>query len=103
MASAARPRYAPHAELNSSYVVQDGALAMADLVFQTEHGFEAALRLDPWMLPLLARLNGQCSTAEAFQTAHAEGELPEGFPYKAFAELVGIMVEKGFLQLDPSD
>ena len=96
----ARPRLAPQLELTARHLVRDGELAPAEFIFSISGGFDARLRPDAWVVPLLARLNGSRSVAEVFQQAAAADELPKGFTLEAFAGLVRSMVERGFFQVE---
>lgn len=75
-------------------------MAPVEFTFSIERGFQAALRLDGWVVPLLARLEGKRSVAETIETARHANELPEGFTLDAFADLVKMMIERGFLEVD---
>lgn len=92
----ARPRFAPRLQLTARHVVQDGELVPAEFMFTIADGLEAALRPDPWIVPLLARLNGHRSVQEVYASAQQADELPEGFRLEDFAGLVGGMIERGF-------
>jgi methylase of polypeptide subunit release factors len=96
----ARPRLAPQLELTARHLVSDGELAPAEFIFSISGGFEARLRPDAWVVPLLARLNGTSSIAEVFEHAATADELPKGFTLDAFAGLVRSMIERGFFQAD---
>ena len=96
----ARPRLAPQLELTARHRVREGELVPAEFVFSIGGGFEAALRPDGWVVPLIARLEGKPSVQEVFDQAHAAGELPRDFPLKAFVGLVQKMIERGFLEVD---
>jgi methylase of polypeptide subunit release factors len=96
----ARPGLAPQLELTARHRVREGELVPAEFVFSIGGGFEAALRPDGWVVPLIARLEGKCSVQEVFDQAHAAGELPRDFPLEAFTDLVRKMIERGFLEVD---
>jgi len=98
--ASARPRFAPQLELNARHLVVEGELTPAEFVFSIQTGFHAALRPDAWVVPLLARLGGQLTVREVFDAARAADELPNGFTIEAFLELVGAMIEKGFLEAE---
>ena len=95
-----RPRLAPGLELTARHVVQDGELVPAEFVFSVERGFQAALRPDAWVVPLVARLEGSRSVQEVFEAARTANELPDGFKLEAFLDLVRKMIERGFLELE---
>ncbi|HEX4263461.1 MAG TPA: methyltransferase [Verrucomicrobiae bacterium] len=95
-----RPRLAPRLLLTARHIVQDGSLVPAEFVFSIESGPQFALRPDPWVVPLLARLEGKKSVSEIFDAAHAADELPDGFSADAFSDLVRLMIERGLLEVD---
>ena len=95
-----RPRLAPRLELTARHLVQDGQLVPAEFVFSIEDGFQAALRPDAWIVPLVARLEGSRSVQEVYEAAALADELPEGFSLDAFLDLVQTMIERRFLEVD---
>lgn len=96
----ARPRLAPQLQLTARHVVQEGELVPAEFVFSIAGGFEAALRPDAWVVPLVARLDGKRSVAEVFEQARAAEELPQGFTLEAFASLAQTLIDRGFLEVE---
>lgn len=96
--AAARPKLAPKLELNVRHLNCDGELTPAEVVFSVSGAFEAAIKPDAWVAPLIARLNGKLSVREVYDQAAAADELPAGFPFEAFADLVRIMVERSLLE-----
>ena len=97
------PVLAPHLELHTRHVVKDSQLAVSEMLFRVSREFESALQPELWLVPVIAKLNGRQSVAEVYNAAQAAGELPEGFPLEPFIELVDLMVERGFLLIDPSN
>jgi SAM-dependent methyltransferase len=95
-----RPRFAPRLQLTARHVVREGKLVPAEFVFEIEGGFHAALRPDAWVVPLVARLEGDQTVAEVFDAARAADELPTGFKLEDFLELVRKMIERGFLEVE---
>ncbi|HWD91488.1 MAG TPA: methyltransferase [Verrucomicrobiae bacterium] len=95
-----RPRFAARLLLTARHVVQGGALVPAEFVFSIESGPRFALRPDAWVVPILARLEGEKSVREIFEAAQSAEELPKGFSAEAFAELVRLMIERGLLEVD---
>ena len=98
--TASRPRLAPALRLAANHRVVDGGLVPTDSVFSIETGFAFALRVDSWVVPLIAQLNGETTVAEVFDAAWAAGKLPKGFPLMALADLVRRMIEHGLLEVD---
>jgi methylase of polypeptide subunit release factors len=97
--AAARPRLAEKLQLTVRYLAQDGELAPAEFVFSIEGGLQAALRLDGWIVPLLARLNGTRSPREVLEGARLAGELPDGFGLEPWLQLIGRMIGLGLLEV----
>jgi hypothetical protein len=95
-----RPRLANQLELTIRHVLKDGELVPAQCTFTIDSGFQAALRPDGWIVPMVARLNGRKSVREIFEEAQSAGDLPPGFTLDAFADLVRQMTERGFLVPD---
>jgi methylase of polypeptide subunit release factors len=96
----AKPRLAPQLQLTARHRVQHGTLVPADFVFEIATGLQAALRPDAWVVPLVARLEGDRTVAAVFEAAAAADELPPGFKLDDFLGLVGSMIERGFLVVD---
>jgi len=102
--AASRPRLAQRLELTARHVVVDGDLAPAEFVFSIAQGFEASLRLDPWVVPLLARLTGRLTVNEVYEQARAADDLPPKFTIEAFVDLVRLNIERGFMEVElPSE
>jgi SAM-dependent methyltransferase len=94
-----RPRMPAALELTARHGVQDGALVPTEFVFSISSGVENALRPDAWLVPLVARLQGNQSVKEVFEQARHADELPEGFTLEDFSRLVEVMIERGLLEL----
>jgi methylase of polypeptide subunit release factors len=97
---ASRPRLAPQVQLTVRHAVKDGSLMPVEFMFSIAAGFESALRPDAWLVPLVARLEGQKSVGQVFQEACAADELPAGFSVEAFSHLVRLMIERRLLEVD---
>ena len=95
-----QPMLAPQLELTARHRVHEGELVPAEFVFSIRGGFEAALRPDGWIVPLIARLDGKRSIQAVFEQARAAEEMPKDFPLGAFVELVQRMIQRGFLDVD---
>ncbi|HSU56893.1 MAG TPA: methyltransferase [Candidatus Dormibacteraeota bacterium] len=94
-----RPTLDPRLELKARHIVRERELVPAEFIFAIENGFEAALRLDGWSVPLIARLDGKATVTEVFESAKAANETPKTFALQNFCDLVALMVERGFLNL----
>ena len=99
--AAITPRLSPHVELVSRHVVRDGELTLADTLFQISDGIMGKLKLDPWIVPWIARFDGKRSVADIYAAAGAAGALPQGFSLDDFAGVVGLMAERTYLDADP--
>lgn len=95
--AASRPRMANHLELTVRHVMKDGDLVPAEFTFNNEDGFRAVFRLDGWIVPLIARLNGTRSVHKVFEAARSADDLAPGFTLEAFLGLVRQLIEHGFL------
>lgn len=95
--AASRPGLARDLELKIRHVMQEGELVPAEFIFSIESGFQAALRPDGWVVPLVARLNGKRTVKQVFEEAQTADELPTEFTLEAFMSLVQRMIELGFL------
>jgi hypothetical protein len=96
----ARPRLSPRLELTARHLMRNGQLVPSEFIFSIDAGFQAALRPDAWIVPLVARLEGAASVRQVFDAARAADELPQGFTLEPFLDLVQRMIERGFLELD---
>src|SRR2546423_12224423 len=95
----ARPSMSSSLELTARHAVKEGELIPAEFVFSIQNGFEAALRIDGWAVPLIARLDGKRSLADIFEEARNQNELPKDFTVEAFSGLIRMMIERGFLTM----
>ena len=66
---------------------------------ETDKPFDAHVRFDSWMVPLLVRLDGKTSLAKIYEDASTEGSIPEEFKLENFAVLIARALEMGFVVL----
>jgi hypothetical protein len=92
-----RPRLAPALELRARHVVAKGEFVPAEFVFSLESRFGGALRLEGFLIPMVARLNGGQSLRSVFDDVSRAGELPSGFSLSNFLRLAYNMLELGML------
>jgi hypothetical protein len=95
----AAPQLAPRLEVKVTQVVNEGSLVPADFLFEIDKPFEARARFEPWMVPLLTRLDGKTSLANIYDEARAKDEIPEDFKLENLAVLVARTLEMGFTLL----
>ena len=98
--ASARPRFAPSTELTARHIVQDNRLVPAELTFQADGVFQSALRLDAWMVAVVANCDGERSTMDIFDAARSGDEMPEAFTFEDFANLIALMVEHSILEIE---
>lgn len=58
------------------------------------------MQLDVWAARLLERLKGEQTVAQTLDAARQSGQVPAEFTLAAFLDLVGKMIERGFLELE---
>ncbi|HXQ69728.1 MAG TPA: hypothetical protein VN844_04555, partial [Pyrinomonadaceae bacterium] len=88
---------APRLQVRVTYVVHEGALLPVEHIFETDKPFIARGRMDGWMVPLIARFAGGRSPKEIYNQAQIDRELPDGFEFVDFMDLVTRLLERGFL------
>jgi hypothetical protein len=94
---------APRLQVKITHVVSEGALVPAEFTFEIDRPFAAAARFDPWMVPLLARLNGQVTIRKIYEEAKAGSEMPADFELKDFCGLVAGAMALGYIVLTDTD
>jgi len=95
-----RPRLAPDLQLTVRHAVHEGELVPADCVFSKERGIRTELRIERWVVPLIARFDGDRSVAQVYAAARNAGEMPDELTLEAFASLVRLMIERDLLRVD---
>ena len=85
-----------------THTPHDGALALTDVVLESDRPFHAATRIDPWMLPLVGAFKAGRCAREVYDDARRAGTIPEAFGPADFAMLVAIAVERGYLEVEGS-
>jgi carbamoyltransferase len=98
--SNARPRFARDFRVDVAYMVREGTLVASDVVLKSDRPFEAATRVDLWVMPVVANFNGERTVAEVYQTARECSELPESLSFGDFTALVANMIGRGYLETD---
>lgn len=98
----ARPRLAPRLKLKVTHVVKDGALVPAEYLLESEKPFPVATRIDPWIAPLIAELDGEKPLSELYRAAAESSMLPGGFALSDLLELVATLIERGYIEVNDS-
>src|SRR6266849_1039162 len=95
----ARPSLSPALRLQVTHRVQEGELVPASFLLETDKPLATAMRIDPWVIPLIARFDGARTPAALHQAAQTAGEAPADFGLSDFARLVALLIERGYLVL----
>jgi hypothetical protein len=93
----ARLRLAPQLELRVRHIVHEGMLIPAEFIFEVDRPFACAMRIDGWVTPLIARLDGATTPSEIHAAALVKDELPTGFELSDFLELLATLIDRGYL------
>ena len=96
----AKPRLVSHLEINCRELAEVGALMAGQTVLRAESAFSAALRLESWVIPMIASLGGNQTVEMVFAAARRSNQSPGNFTLRAFVDLVAVMIELGFLEVD---
>jgi SAM-dependent methyltransferase len=99
MLAQTRPRPAPQLELTVKMAVAGNALAPTQFVFQAPDTYRVGVTAETWISPWLAQFNGVETVAGMLAAAKAAG-LPADLTLEQFADLVGLMAERGLLDID---
>jgi len=95
-----RPRLGSSLRARVTYAPRDGRLGLAEALLEADRPFRAATGIDPWMLKLVARFDGTQPAAAVYRSAREAAELPDGFGPEDFATLVGMMIERGYVEVE---
>jgi hypothetical protein len=96
----AQPRPAPALQMSIRHVVENGELVPKNYVFVVEAGFHGQLHLDLTIAPAVQRFNGQRTVESIFEACRAEGMFPSGSSLPVFSDLMRLMIERGFLEVE---
>ena len=99
--AAATPRLCPELDATVRFVVRDGAMKPASTVLATNRPLAGTVRPELWIAALVQRLEGKETVEQTFDTATRAGQMPADFTLPAFVDLVGKMIERGILDIDP--
>jgi SAM-dependent methyltransferase len=97
---AAKPRLAPHLEVNIRHVVKEDALVTGSVSLTAENAFLTQLRTDAWTVPLIAACEGRRTVEEVFDAARGAGQMPGDFTLAAFTDFLALLIERNFLEVD---
>jgi len=88
------PDLSPNLRVRVTHVVVDGSLVPGETLLETAQPFAQALKVDPWIAPLVAQFNGKRTPAEIYQGARTEGSIPQSFQLQDFVSLVAWLLER---------
>jgi hypothetical protein len=91
---------APHLEVHERRLVENGAPVAGQTVLRVEDVFSAVLQVDSWVIPVIAPLTGDQTVEQTFCAAEQAGQLPADFTLRALIDLVAMLIERGFLEVD---
>jgi len=74
-------------------------LSVREILLQSDWPFRASTGVEPWMLQLIGGMGAGRTAREVYQLAAAAGQLPEGFGPDDFAQLIAMMVERGYVEI----
>lgn len=100
--AAAKPRLAQELKVKVTHEVSDGALVPGEYVLEVRKPFPAATKVDPWIVPLIAELDGKKQSAELYRVALDSLMIPAWFKLSDFLELLATLIERGYLEVDDS-
>ncbi len=96
----ARARLAPYARLTVVYQGQPRGPAPAEVVLHSARPFGASIKLDPWMLGVVMRLDGERTVESVHRAAREAGGMPPAIEATHLAGLVAMGFERGVFELD---
>lgn len=100
---ASRPTLAAGAELDVHHRVVDGRfVAQTFGLSNDEAPFRVQLKTDGWVATILDALNGQRAVSDLFDGATQVGTLPSTMTRREFIDAICLLIERGFLVLDPA-
>jgi hypothetical protein len=95
----ARPVLSPHLQVKVTHLVREGALVPSEFLLEANRPFTTLTRFDPWVVPLIAQFDGECTVEQLHESAKAGGQIPGSFGPGDFAKLVALLIERGYLAL----
>jgi SAM-dependent methyltransferase len=99
-AGAARPRLSPYFEMSAHFAVENGELVGSNFVLQTSRGLLNRMKPDVWIAQTVSRFDGKHTAAEVLAAAQADGIAPKEIVIDQFAEFLGLLAERGFIELE---
>lgn len=99
---AARPALAAGCRLDVTHGVRDGSFEpQAFRLSNDDAAFRVHLDTQAWVVAALAAFDGRLTAAEVYDRAASAGSLPRELSREQFADLVCVLVERGFLSSEP--
>jgi SAM-dependent methyltransferase len=95
-----RPRLAPRMSVKTTHRVREGGLVPAEILLESDSPFPVLTRVDPWVVPVIAKFDGTFTPADLYDVARGASKLPESVGVTDFLNFVADLIERGYLQLD---
>jgi hypothetical protein len=83
-------------------LVSDGILVPAQFVLESENPFPAMTGVDQWTASSVAEFDGRKTVKEVYRSLQDAVGLPESLELADFIDLVALMIERGYLEVDDS-
>jgi methylase of polypeptide subunit release factors len=98
--SSSQPYLAPCLRVQVTHTVENRDLVPTAVVLESDWPFAAALKIDAWIVPIIARFDGVQQVSAVYANARAEGAMPDEFRLEDFVSVVTMLIMRGYLCLD---
>ncbi|MGD2068862.1 MAG: class I SAM-dependent methyltransferase [Gemmatimonadota bacterium] len=99
----AQPRFAGGFLSQITFAPGTGGLEAREALAEVDAPFPETLRMEPWMMNILSRLDGRRTVSQVLSEARQDGMVPDGFGLDELAHLVADLVERGYLLMDEEE
>jgi hypothetical protein len=97
-----KPRIGSTLRVNVTHMVHEQALVPAAFHLESFQPFHAESKVDPAMVQVLLKCDGNTSLTELFQIAREASLVPETLTLPDFLKFGAKMIERGYLEIDMS-
>lgn len=95
-----KPSLGSTLRVNISHVVQEQQLVPAAFLLESSQPFQSESKVDPEMVQVLLRCDGNTSLSELFQIARQASLIPGNLTLPGFLRFCAKMIERGYLEVD---